>query len=284
MGVGWVWGAGGESWGGGLGGEGGRAERDGREELPFYFWGEGRGELFGSFFMRRGRIEAGGGAGGVRGWGWGGSARLPERLYIRLPLKKGVGAGKVGFWGWAGRGGFSGGEAPPGELAPAGSNRSSHGGNEMAKPSDSVSRIGGSASVQAATQVNAVQTSKRTMWGPTWPSDRGRLIRLGDRAKTTPSRRTGVVAAACTQGKRTQHGKPQGVARDGQPDAREGQAGRPGVAERPVIPLKPGNAGEGRGLSSRLTQDARKGLEIGQPINSEQRSETADGVTRKSEG
>jgi hypothetical protein len=37
---------------------------------------------------------------------------------------------------------------------------------------------------------------------------------------------TGVVAAACTQGKRTQHGKPQRVIRDDQPDAREGQAGR----------------------------------------------------------
>ena len=52
------------------------------------------------------------------------------------------------------------------------------------KPSDSVSRIGGSASVQAATQVNAVQTSKRLSCGPTWQSYRGRLIRLGDRAKT----------------------------------------------------------------------------------------------------
>ncbi|SRR5271166_6584652 len=51
------------------------------------------------------------------------------------------------------------------------------------KPSDSVSRIGGSASVQAATQVNAVQTSKRLSCGPTWQSYRGRLIRLGDRAK-----------------------------------------------------------------------------------------------------
>jgi len=39
----------------------------------------------------------------------------------------------------------------------------------------------------------------------------------------------GVVATACTQGKRTQHGRPQGVVRDDQPDAREGQAGRPGV-------------------------------------------------------
>src|SRR4029077_19847617 len=36
------------------------------------------------------------------------------------------------------------------------------------------------------------------------------------RAKTTPSRCTGVVAAACTQGKRTQHGKPLCVIRDDQ--------------------------------------------------------------------
>jgi len=41
-----------------------------------------------------------------------------------------------------------------------------------------------------------------------------------------------VVAAARTQGKRTQHGKPQSVVRDDQLDAREGQAGRAGVAER----------------------------------------------------
>ena len=34
----------------------------------------------------------------------------------------------------------------------------------------------------------------------------------------------------------------------------------------------------------RQTQDVVKDLEIGQPINSEQRSETADGVARESEG
>jgi hypothetical protein len=50
-----------------------------------------------------------------------------------------------------------------------------------------------------------------------------------------------------------------------QPDAREGQAGRAGVAERLVVLLKPGNAGEGRGLSSRPTQDVVRDLEIGQP-------------------
>src|SRR5262249_43918231 len=42
--------------------------------------------------------------------------------------------------------------------------------------------------------------------------------------------------------------------------------------------------GEGRGLSSRPTQDAVRDREIGQPSNSEKCSEAADGVTRKSEG
>src|SRR6266404_5618982 len=59
------------------------------------------------------------------------------------------------------------------------------------------------------------------------------------------------------QGKRRQHGKPQGVVRDDQPDAREGQAGRPGVAERFVVPLRPGNAGGGKG--PRFKTDARRG-------------------------
>src|SRR5437660_4267236 len=63
----------------------------------------------------------------------------------------------------------------------------------------------------------------------------------------TPSRCAGVVATACTQGKRTKHGKPQSVVSDDQPEAREGQAGRLGVAERFVAPLKPGNAGGGKG-------------------------------------
>ena len=36
------------------------------------------------------------------------------------------------------------------------------------------------------------------------------------------------------------------MVRDDQPDAREGQAGRLGVTERLVIPLKPGNAGGGK--------------------------------------
>src|SRR5262252_698225 len=42
--------------------------------------------------------------------------------------------------------------------------------------------------------------------------------------------------------------------------------------------------GEGRDLSSRRTQDVVRDLGIGQPINSEECSETADGAARESEG
>jgi hypothetical protein len=35
--------------------------------------------------------------------------------------------------------------------------------------------------------------------------------------------------------------------RDLRPEAREGQAGPDRVAERPAVPLKPGNAGRGKG-------------------------------------
>jgi hypothetical protein len=44
---------------------------------------------------------------------------------------------------------------------------------------------------------------------------------------------------------------PQGVVSDDQPDAREGQVGRLGVAERFAVPLKPGNAGGGKGPQSK---------------------------------
>src|SRR5450759_5159000 len=75
---------------------------------------------------------------------------------------------------------LSSGCKPHPATAPAGSNRSSHGGNEVAKPSMSVSRIGDSASVQAATRVNAEQASKRTMCRPTRLPYRGRLKWLGE--------------------------------------------------------------------------------------------------------
>src|SRR6266700_277794 len=55
------------------------------------------------------------------------------------------------------------------------------------KPSISVSRIGDSASVQAATRVNAEQSSKRTMRRSTRQPYRGRLIRLDEMSETIRS-------------------------------------------------------------------------------------------------
>ena len=100
----------------------------------------------------------------------------------------------------------------------------------------------------------------------------------------TPSRCAGVVATACTQGKRTQHGKPRGVVSDDQLEAREGQAGRPGVAERFVVPWKPGNAGGGKG--PQFKTDAIRGEGPGDWATYQLRkcSKTAEGVTRESKG
>jgi hypothetical protein len=63
--------------------------------------------------------------------------------------------------------------------APAGSNRSGHGGDEMAE-AFGWSHIGDGASVWAATRVNAEQAPKRSMCRPTRLQLRGRLIRLGE--------------------------------------------------------------------------------------------------------
>ena len=114
--------------------------------------------------------------------------------------------------------------------------------------------------------MNAEQASKRTLHRPIRQPFRRRLIRLEKRAKSPTSRCAGVVATACTQGKRTQHGKPLGVVSDDQPDAREGQAGRFGVAERPVVPRKPGNAGGGKGPQFKVGAGSGEVQEIGETL------------------
>src|SRR6266446_4944144 len=121
------------------------------------------------------------------------------------------------------------------------------------KPSISVSRIGGSASVQAATRVNVEQASKRTMCRPT---------RIGEESV----RNTGSPKAwsAVTNRKPVRD-------RLGALGWRRGSYYR-GSRVTPV---------EGRDLSSRQTQYVVKDLEIGKPINSNKCSEAADGVTRE---
>jgi hypothetical protein len=95
------------------------------------------------------------------------------------------------------------------------------------------------------------------------------------------SRCAGVVATACTQGKRTQHGKPQGVVIDDQPDAREGQAGRPGVAERFAVPRKPGNSGGGKGPQFKTNAARSEGPGDWATYQLRKWSAAADGVARE---
>jgi len=144
---------------------------------------------------------------------------------------------------------FPVGESPTRRNAPAGSNRSNCGGNETVEASGAqrVTKYGDVASVQAVTRVNAEQASKRSMRRLTRISDRGKLIRLGMRADGHPVAAPGYWRWHVHKGKCTQHGKPHDVVSDDQPDAREGRSGRPGVTERLVVPLKPGNAGGGKG-------------------------------------
>src|SRR6266404_3305880 len=74
------------------------------------------------------------------------------------------------------------------------------GGSPVPK-SGSLGSVRGASSNACPYRENAEQASKRTMRGPTRNPNRGRLIRLGKRADEAPSRRAGVLAMACTQGK-----------------------------------------------------------------------------------
>ncbi len=133
-------------------------------------------------------------------------------------------------------------------TAPAGSSRSSQGGNELAEAFGMRVTNWCSARVQAATKVNAEQISKRTMRRPTRQSFRGRLIRLGYRAKLSAQtlRWDSGGSMYTRKAYATREALWRGQSKD-QLEAREGQAGRHGVAERFVVPLKLGNAGGGKG-------------------------------------
>src|SRR6516164_9138034 len=71
------------------------------------------------------------------------------------------------------------GARPTRRFAPAGRTGAGMEVTKCLKPPDSGHEFGDCASVQAATRVNAEQTSKRTMCRPTRQWNRGRLIRMG---------------------------------------------------------------------------------------------------------
>ena len=139
-------------------------------------------------------------------------------------------------------------KVPPGNwFAPPGSNRSSSGGNEAAEASGVEGRFGDLASMQAVTRVNAVQAPKQVMQEPTRRESREgrrRWERTSERAHRSCR---GIGDGMQTMGTRRHTGKPGGDRRTMNRELVRARPGRPGVAERPVLLKKPGNAGGGKG-------------------------------------
>ena len=131
------------------------------------------------------------------------------------------------------------------------------------EPSMAKGRFGDSASRQAVTRVNAEQASKRVMWEPTRLSNGEGQRRWGRRtSKRTQRSHRGSGDGMLTGGGTTKHGKPQRWRRvtANRKPARD-RPGRAGVAERLVVPSKPGNAGGGKGpqFKVNVTKEPRAG-------------------------
>ena len=107
--------------------------------------------------------------------------------------------------------------------------------------------------------MNAEQASKKLMWEPTRQEDgEGRCRRFQGSESSRLRSHRGKGDGMSVQGNATQHGKPQRWEPASQPDAREGQAGPCGVADRLVVPWKPGNAGGGKGPDFGCAAEATK--------------------------
>ena len=142
---------------------------------------------------------------------------------------------------------LSGCDSRPAAVAPAGSNRSVGGGNELDEASGAKGRL------WTICEYAGRNTSERRAGLEIGDAEadlagyEGRPPLLGN-TSDGPSSSAGVCGDGMhAHGDEAQHGKPITVEeRELQRDAREGQA-RPGrVAERLVVPSKPGNAGGGK--------------------------------------
>src|SRR5262249_9107454 len=146
------------------------------------------------------------------------------------------------------------------------------------KPSRQRAASGGSASRQAATNVNAVRAPKQPDVGADPAAIRGRPP-FREAEGITPhdaTRRRGPTGVLAVAGRHTEirrnTGSPKRRVAGTQPDAREGQAGPLGVAEGFVVPGKPGNAGGGK--EPQFKAHGRRSREPGdwrEPSNSIQR-------------
>jgi hypothetical protein len=107
------------------------------------------------------------------------------------------------------------------------------------------------------------------------------------RAKKAARKFAGAMVTAClAKGDLWQHGKSRMVAGQVpcQPAAREGETGLCGMAERFVVPKKPGNAGGGKGPWFKVNAGRSEGEEIGVSLtNSRKCREASGGIACQSE-
>lgn len=103
------------------------------------------------------------------------------------------------------------------------------------------------ASMQAVMRMNAEQASKKVTREPIRLNyGEGRRF-WGRRATRAPRGPAGVVATACIRRRFEATREAPTVVSEHQLAVREGRAGPYGVAERLVVPKKPGNSGGGKG-------------------------------------
>ena len=181
----------------------------------------------------------------------------------------------------------SGCESRPATVAPAGSSRSARRRQRHRVEHFDDKGRRGRFSEHAGRNVSERRAGLETGNAEADPSGfRGRLPPAGKRATRAPAGSAGVVAVARMQdGYGGNTGSPDGVkARDNRSPARGGP-GRSGVAERPVLPLKRGNAGGGKGPWFESGVERREGRgDWREPISSSTGSETPAGATCESEG
>ena len=89
--------------------------------------------------------------------------------------------------------------------------------------------------------------------------NRGRPKSMGRTSEQFHRSCRGIGDGMQTKGTRRNTGSPSGDRSRDQPATRESQAGPSGVAERPVVPMKPGNAGGGKGPQLKGNAGSDKG-------------------------
>ncbi len=143
---------------------------------------------------------------------------------------------------------FSGCNSHPATFAPAGSNRSGEGGNELAEASGvegRLRRLGEQAGRNISERHPGLET---TCCGSRPGPFSGKAVVAAFGERNDPAcGPTGVKATACLHKEIARNAGDPKRRRVSQPEAREGQAGCLGESERFIVPLKPGNAGGGKG-------------------------------------